>query len=75
MDNKIDNHKFLRLKEVLKEKRMTQLDLASKTNLSKQYICDIANHRTQISLKRLYEFAIVLDVDVSDLLEPVQKFK
>ena len=71
----MSNRKVIRLKEVLKEKQMTQVSLANKMGLQKQYISDLANHRKLPSLERLYELAIALEVKVCELLVLVENVK
>lgn len=60
--------KINRLKQVLAEKDMPQKDLAEKLNKDPQTISRICNNTHQPSLKLLREMAIVLNVDIRDLL-------
>jgi DNA-binding XRE family transcriptional regulator len=58
-----------RIKEILKEKRMSQMELALKINFSKQQISDIANGRYVLSLNNAMTIAKALNVNIEDLYE------
>ena len=65
--------KYNRLADVLKEKGWTQKDLANKLEVSQQAIQKICTNRSQMSMQRLYLVADILEVDVCDLLISNQK--
>lgn len=57
------------LKPILKEKYMTQQDLADRTGMSKQEISAYANNRRRMSLKSAKMIAIALKIHIDDLYE------
>ena len=57
----------LRLKEVLKEKGISSLELSEKIKLSKTSISQILNENQQPRFETLLKIAMALDVDVRDL--------
>ncbi|MFZ6011985.1 MAG: helix-turn-helix transcriptional regulator [Bacteroidota bacterium] len=62
--------KINRLKIVLAELGVTQKVLAEKLSVTEHTISRICTNDTQPSLKRLRQIAIILGVDVRDLLVP-----
>lgn len=62
--------KINRLKVVLTELGVTQKWLAEKISVTEHTISRICTNDNQPSLKRLREIAIVLGVDIRDLLVP-----
>ncbi len=60
--------KINRLKVVLAEKDISHKDFAKMVSKTPNTITRICNNETQPSLKFLREMAIVLDVDISELL-------
>lgn len=62
-----------RIRVVLAELNMSHKELAEKINLVPASISRICNNRTQPSLKLLYKIAMVLDVDIKDLLNSTKK--
>jgi putative transcriptional regulator len=62
--------KINRLKTVLTEIGMTQKSLAEKLGVSEHTISRICTNDTQPSLKTLRAIAIILEIDVRDLLIP-----
>jgi putative transcriptional regulator len=62
--------KINRLKIVLTELGITQKSLAEKLSVTEHTISRICTNDTQPSLKLLKEIAIILDVDIRDLLFP-----
>lgn len=60
--------KINRLKVVLAEKDISHKDFAKMVSKAPNTISRICNNDTQPSLKFLREMAIVLDVDISELL-------
>jgi transcriptional regulator with XRE-family HTH domain len=64
--------KINRLKLVLTEKEITQKDFAKMVKKTPNTITRICNNETQPSLKFLREMAIVLDVEIYDLLFPLK---
>lgn len=57
-----------RIKEVLKEKGITQTWLAKQTNKSYTTINEYARNKRQPSLEDLYQIAEILNVSAKDLL-------
>lgn len=57
-----------RIKEVLKDKGISQTWLAKKTEKSYPTINEYARNKRQPSLEDLYKIADILNVSVSDLL-------
>ncbi|WP_062062527.1 helix-turn-helix domain-containing protein [Aquimarina longa] len=57
-----------RIKEILKEKGITQTWLADKTNKSYTTINEYARNVRQPSVEDLYEIADILQVQATDLL-------
>lgn len=62
--------KINRLKTVLTEIGMTQKALAEKLGVSEHTISRICTNDTQPSLKTLRAIAIILEIDIRDLLIP-----
>jgi putative transcriptional regulator len=60
--------KINRIKAVLVEKEIAQKDLAKKVKRTPNTITRICNNESQPTLKLLREIAIVLDVDIKELL-------
>ena len=57
----------LRIKEILKEKGISQIELAEKMGKSKQYISNILTVGKVMSIATLVEIAKILDVEFRDL--------
>lgn len=67
---------MLRIKEILREKGLTQIELAEKLNKTKQQINDIVSERVGVSLPMLQTIATALDVPVWQLfVNPVEVCK
>lgn len=64
---------MLRIKEVLKEKMLTEHDLANHFGVSRQYVNAIVKERSSCSLEMLSRIAEVLDVPIVSLFEGYQK--
>ena len=64
--------KINRLKIVLAEKEITQKEFAQKLKVTAHTISRICLNETQPSLKLLKRMAILLDVDICDLLVPLK---
>jgi transcriptional regulator with XRE-family HTH domain len=62
--------KINRLKTVLTELGMTQKELAEKLGVTEHTISRICTNDTQPSLKRLRQIALLLEVDIRDLIVP-----
>lgn len=67
-----DKIKINRLKVILTEKEITQKDFAKMVKKTPNTITRICNNEHQPSLKFLREMAIILDVDISELLVPTK---
>ena len=61
------------LKEKLKEKHMTQTELANRCGVGKACICNIIATRNKPHLELLYNIAIVLDLDLKEFIEEILK--
>ncbi|CAG2532449.1 DNA-binding transcriptional regulator [Maribacter dokdonensis] len=62
-----------RIKEVLKEKGISQTWLAKKMDKSYPTINEYARNKRQPSLEDLYKIAEILDVEINELLEKRNK--
>lgn len=58
-----------RIKEILKEKGISQTWLAEKTDKSYPTINEYARNKRQPSLEDLFKIAEILSVDVKDLIQ------
>ncbi|MGN7359987.1 helix-turn-helix domain-containing protein [Paenibacillus sp. SAF-054] len=56
-----------------KHRKITQYQLAEKTNLSRSYVADVERGRYNPSLETLEAIAKALDVKISDLMEENKK--
>ncbi len=70
-----DKVKINRLKLVLVDKEISQKDFAKMVKKTPNTITRICNNETQPSLKFLREMAIILDVEICDLLVPIKSKK
>ena len=61
--------KYNRIKEVLKEKKMSQTELANRLNKSFNMVNGYVQNRRQPSIELLFKIAKELNVDVRKLLE------
>ena len=61
----------LRLKQLLKEKKVTQNELSLKTGIHQSRISSICNNESKsINKEHLYKIAIALDIDnINELIE------
>lgn len=64
-----------KIKLVLKEQGRSQTWLAEKLGMSKVTVANYCNNRNQPKVETLYDIALLLGVDVPDLLESVNKNK
>lgn len=67
------NVKINRLKVVLAERDISHKDFANMVSKAPNTISRICSNETQPSLKFLREMAIILDVDISELLIKTKK--
>jgi putative transcriptional regulator len=65
-----EKEKINRIKLVLVEKEITQKDFAKKLSVSPNTIYRFCKNESQPSLKLLKKMAIVLEIDIRDLLIP-----
>ena len=65
-----EKDKINRIKLVLVEKEVTQKEFAEKLSVSPNTIFRICKNESQPSLKLLKKMALVLEVDIRDLLIP-----
>jgi putative transcriptional regulator len=56
-----------RLRSILKNKQMTQTELANRTGLAPQKISDYVNNRQYMSMMNAARIARTLDVSIDDL--------
>lgn len=63
----------MRLKEVLKERGMTQRDLADRMGVTEAFVSKIVSGRSASTLDTLQRIADALGVDVAELFAPVMK--
>lgn len=64
------------LKRKLEERNMTQSELGKRLGISRQYVCDMCNGRTNflnMRLVKIYEIAMVLDLDLKEFIEEIIK--
>jgi transcriptional regulator with XRE-family HTH domain len=61
---------FNRIKSVLAEKEKTNIELAKALKVAEVTVSSWCTNSAQPSLKRLYDIATFLNVDVRDLLKP-----
>ncbi|OOR12019.1 transcriptional regulator [Bacillus cereus] len=61
-----------RLNEILKEKRLTQVDLALKLGMAKQQIHSYANNDRVMSYQTAKNIASQLNINMEDLYEFIQ---
>lgn len=64
---------MLRLKEILKEKKISEQDLANKLGVTRQYVNAIAKERSSCSLDTLARIADTLDVPIVSLFDGYQE--
>ncbi len=62
--------KYNRIKAVLADKGVTSKQLYEALNVGQEAVSFWCTNKTQPSIKRLYEIAEFLDVDVRELLVP-----
>ncbi|MEN8228712.1 MAG: helix-turn-helix transcriptional regulator [Bacteroidota bacterium] len=62
-----------RIKAVLKEQGRTQIWLSEKINKSYVIVTNYCNNNAQPSIEVLRKIAMILDVDVRELLEPTKE--
>lgn len=67
--------KYNRIKEVLKEKNMSQTELANRLNKSFNMVNGYVQNRRQPSIKTLYKIAKELNVEASYLLNSIKNLK
>ena len=67
-----DKIRINRIKAVLADKEMSQKKLAELVGLTPNTIARICNNESQPTLHRLRQIALVLDVDIRELLVPTK---
>lgn len=55
------------IKESRKNKKFTQLEVATKADISRNYLCDIENNRYMPSVKVLINLAKILQFDLNSI--------
>lgn len=65
--------KINRIKSVLADKDVSQKDLATKIKITPNSMSRICQNSSQPSLKLLKKIAIILDVEIGELLVPIKK--
>ncbi len=58
----------VRIKKKREEKRMSQAELAARTDLSTQHISNVENARSKVGLEKLVRIANALECSVGELL-------
>lgn len=64
---------MLRLKEILKERKMSEQELAKKLGVTRQYVNAIVKERSSCSLDTLAKIAKALDAPVISLFDGYQE--
>ena len=64
---------MLRLKEILKERKMSEQELANKLGVTRQYVNAIVKERSSCSLDTLAKIAKALDAPVISLFDGYQE--
>jgi putative transcriptional regulator len=67
--------KYNRLKIILAEKDIPQKKLAEMVNVERNTISRICNNKNQPSIQLIYKIAIVLDLEINELLNPVSEIR
>jgi len=62
-----------RIKEILKEKGISQTWLAEKTDKSYTTINEYARNKRQPSIEDLYKIAEILNIEAKELLVPIKE--
>jgi transcriptional regulator with XRE-family HTH domain len=63
------NAEPMRLREIRKQKGLTQRQIADKLKMSSTYLCNLENGKENVSLTTLRRLAKVLKVRVAELVE------
>ena len=71
MSNPIDVAVGERIRQLRKERRITQTDLAEAIGLTFQQIQKYEKARNRISASKLVQIATIFDVDIAELFAPV----
>lgn len=58
-----------RVKELRKAQKMTQIQLASKANMSRSYLADLEGDRYNPSLNTLQAIAVALNVELAEIIK------
>lgn len=58
-----------KIKKYRKEKGLTQLDLATKSNMSRSYLADVENNRYNPSVETIKSIASALDVPIEEFFK------
>jgi len=66
---------ILRIKELLKEKGVSQKDFMSKVGISQNYASNIMNGKQTPTIEKLKEFAEFLNVDIRDLFHSTKSME
>lgn len=69
----IRNRISTQLTEILRERDMTQVELAAELGVSGSYLNQVINQKCEIGMKGLIRIAEALHIDPVDLLMPIEK--
>ena len=61
-----------KIKGYRKEQKLTQVELAKKSNISRSYLADIENDRYNASVETLKAISSALNVNLSSLIEDIK---
>lgn len=62
----------LKIKEIRKEKGVTQKELAEKIGISYNYLSNLENNKFEIKLGLLLKISNVLNLDIKELYEKIE---
>lgn len=67
--------RYNRLKVILAEKNISQKEVAEMVGVERNTISRICNNKNQPSIQLIYAIGIALNVEITDLLNPVSDVK
>ncbi|MBE3595874.1 MAG: helix-turn-helix transcriptional regulator [Hydrogenibacillus sp.] len=71
IDDSIEKRVAYHVKRLRKAKRLTQADLAEKMGVKQPFVARIESGKNNISIRKLSELALVLEVDPVELIKPI----
>ena len=69
MNTKILENLGKKLKEIRKDKSLTQEELAEKVSIHPTYVCKLESGKNNVSIKMLFKISRALKVKLSDIFE------